>query len=117
MNEMINGLLVMPGEDPVMIRFDNDTKTIRKLIGGQFQAVSYLGCDDITLLCDVEGKLKGLDPNFWFEGDIIVGPALFVGLNDIGDDFDDIGIIDVKALRELLPCWREKMRSLMEESS
>ena len=33
MTEEINGLLVLPGEDPVPVRFENSVKAIRALIG------------------------------------------------------------------------------------
>lgn len=114
MNEMIDGLLVLPGEDPVMVRFENSVKGIQKLIGGHFQALGYVGQKDWTMLCDDEGKLKKLAPNFWYQGDIIVGPALFVGINALGDDFDDLHHQMVKTIKEVMPAWREKMRLYME---
>ena len=115
MTEMIDGLLVLPGEDPRMVRIENTVKGIQKLIGGHFQAITFLGNDDVVLLCDDDGKLKGLEPNFWFENDIIVGPVLFVGTNELGDDFDDISFIDAKTLMDIMPRWRWRMNAILSE--
>ena len=108
---MIDGLLVLPREDPVPVSIDNDLKMIQSLVGGYIRCVSYLGQNDWTMLCDEDGKLKGLEPNFWYQGDIIVGPALFVGIKE--DDFDSLSETNADIIKEVMPSWREKMRNRM----
>lgn len=117
MVEEINGLLVLPGEDPVPVRFENSVKAIQSLIGGYFQAIPYRLGEDIWLLCDVDGKYKNLDPNFMFQGDIFVGPVLFLGTNALGDDFDDLSHADMNLISGFMPMLREKMRDALEIAS
>lgn len=111
MTEEINGLLVLPGEDPVPVRFENSVKAIRALIGGHFQAIQCQTIEEDTwLLCDDDGKYKGLDPNFMLQDDIFVGPVLFVGSNELGDDFDDISRSAMKRIVAFMPLLRTSMK-------
>ena len=114
MNEMIDGLLVLPGEDPAPVRFENTVKGIQSLIGGHFQALPYRLSEEVWLLCDEEGKLKGLKPNFMIRSDIIVGPALFVGTNALGDDFDDLNFFDRDLIIGSMSIFRTKMSDWLE---
>ena len=111
MTEEINGLLVLPGEDPVPVRFENSVKAIRALIGGHFQAFHcQIIEEDTWLLCDDDGKYKGLDPNFMLQDDIFVGPVLFVVSNELGDDFDDISRSAMKRISAFMPLLRTSMK-------
>jgi uncharacterized protein YuzE len=83
-----------PGEAPEVREVENDLKPIQELVGGYIETVN-LG-DDILIVCNEEGKIKGLPANFYVEAidDIIVGPAFFCRSD--GYDFTDITDNDAK---------------------
>ena len=55
---------------------------------------------DMALLVNEEGKLKGMEHNFYFLGDDIVGPALFVGVE--GDEYTDCPV-SVSYMKQVFP--------------
>ena len=52
-------------------------------MGGYIETVTF--ASDCALVVNEDGKMQGLEPNFWFVGDLIVGTAFFVGV--AGEDF------------------------------
>lgn len=65
------------------ITLDNDLKTFQKIVGGYIETVTFL--DGVTVICNEEGKLRGLPANFHMLGDTICGTAIVVGVR--GEDF------------------------------
>lgn len=63
-------------------------ENLQKIVGGYIECV-YLS-EDLVIICDEEGKLKGREPNVPLKGDVLVGTIIVVG-ND-GDSFGDIPI-------------------------
>lgn len=55
---------------------------LQRIVDGYIQAIEYNG---VLLICNEEGKLKGLSPNLFAGRDMIVGNVVFVGKN--GDEF------------------------------
>lgn len=86
-------LYKLPGFPPKVRDVDNDLKTFQQMVGGNIEAVG-IG-DDITVLCNEEGKFLSLPPNFYVEriDDMIVGPAVFVRTE--GEDFIDMNENDI----------------------
>lgn len=108
--DRIKALLVLPGEKPRVIEIENTNEGIQKIIGGYYQAFTVTGLEDCMLLCDEDGKLKHLDPNFIFWCDLIVGPVLLVGLNNHKDGFGDVPGTYVDTLTDLVTVWRSVMK-------
>lgn len=79
----MNVVVKEPGKKIKKIAIKNDLESLQELIGGYIECVPL--DEDITIICDEEGKLKGLQPNIDIEYDIICGTVVFVG-ND-GEDF------------------------------
>lgn len=79
-------------------------ENLQKTVGGHIETL-YLG-QDLILIVNEEGKLLGLEPNFWLEHggcvDTIVGTAIVVGQKD--DDFGDCPIV-FEAWKILLKLW------------
>lgn len=89
-SEMMQCLLVCPGEAPKRLEMPNDYEHISKEVRGYIEVV-YPFEDPVALVCNEEGKLDGLPLNRALrdEGgkvyDIIAGRFLVVGLSD--DEF------------------------------
>ena len=81
-------LYKQPGQDPRSIVIPNELKVMQQLVGGYIETLRI--SDNGILVMNEEGKLLGLEPNFYLGaiGDTIVGPVLVVGKN--GDEFADL---------------------------
>ena len=91
--EQMKVLYKLPGFPPKVRDIDNDLETLQKMVGGNIESV-YIG-DDISVICNEEGKFLNLPPNFYVEriDDMIVGPAVFVRQN--GEDLIDMTTNDI----------------------
>lgn len=72
-----------PGEPAKRIEIDNTLKALQKVVGGYIETVTLF--EDVTLICNEEGRLMGLPDNMEFFGIHFVGPVLAVGR--IEDEF------------------------------
>lgn len=74
------------GEPWEVIDIENDLSALQHEVGGYIEAVTL--CDNMALIVDEEGILKGKKYNTTLAGVHIVGTALLVGVD--GDDFCDV---------------------------
>ena len=81
------------GQKPRIDDIKNDLETIKSLIGGYVEVLRME--ENILLICNEEGKLNGLPPNFSTGYDIIAGTAVFVSF-DGKEDFT--GLSDTQML-------------------
>jgi hypothetical protein len=103
--------LIVPVERdrPVEVKeIETDFRAVGQIVGGYIEAVSAV---DRTwhAYCDEEGKLKGLLINTratllarelgWPPGDVICGPAVFLGDGPGGDEADVQQIVINTAVR------------------
>jgi len=73
-----------PNNLPVEKFVQDDLKVWQKIVGGYIEVVNFT--DTILIVCNEEGKIKNLEPNFsWFGCDIIMGNVCFVG--EGGEEF------------------------------
>ena len=77
-----------PGKLPEMLDVENSLEALQKEVGGYIEAVTI--AEDMTILCDEEGRLKGKQLNWAIPkmGLDFVGTILFVGVK--GDEFCDV---------------------------
>ena len=89
-----------PGKEPRTMIIPNTLKMLQDLVGGYIETIRV--SDRAILIMNEEGKLKGLEPNFFFGaiGDIIVGPVLIVG--DGGEDFTDLPEDEAEEIARIL---------------
>lgn len=73
-----------PGERAEIRLIDNDTASLQKIVGGYIEAIRPW--PDAHAYVNEEGKLKGLERNFLYGSDIIVGPAVFSKADEEGDE-------------------------------
>ena len=72
------------GKTPVVKDIENTLDALKSLVGGYIEVVTL--DDNILLICNEEGKMQGLPPNFSMGYDVIVGTAVFVSF-DGKEDF------------------------------
>ena len=68
----------------------NTLEELQSLVGGYIEFVPLWREQGRGFLVNEEGKLRGLDVNFWYGDDYICGPAVFLGVK--GENFVDCPI-------------------------
>ncbi len=83
---MMRVLTMQPGADLHQEEWeDASLARIQKAVGGWIEAA--VEGPDWICYCNEDGRLKGMEANFRrSDGHIIVGPVVFVGVDDEGDD-------------------------------
>lgn len=80
-------------EMPKVEEVENKLEVFQKIVGGHIEVVRME--ENILLICNEEGKINGLPPNFSMGYDVIVGTAVFVAF-DGKEDFT--GLSDTQML-------------------
>lgn len=82
----------MPGQSPEIKDVPNELHALQQLVGGIIEAIPsmYMGVD---IIVNEEGKLEGMMPNMFYNGDVLAGPVIFVGI----DDEDFVSLEDFQA--------------------
>ncbi len=75
------------GKAPVIKDIENTLDALKSLVGGYIEVVRL--DNNVLLICNEEGKIQGLSPNFSMGYDTIVGTAVFVSF-DGKEDFTDL---------------------------
>ena len=70
-----------------MTYIENNLETMQKIVEGYIEVT---GIDNLVIICNEEGKLRGLDHNILLEHDQLVGTIIICGAS--GDEFADIPI-------------------------
>lgn len=90
-------LMKEPGKDPRTMIIPNDLGTLQQLVDGYIE--THTLTDGLVMIVNEEGKLKGLEPNFYVDRlkDTILGTAIFCG--EDGEEFTDIDEHDLTVLQ------------------
>lgn len=75
-----------PAEKPEVQEIENELHAMQEIVGGYIECVNII--DNILCVCNEEGKLMRLPPNFVFNGDMIVGDVFFCAAGD--EDFESL---------------------------
>lgn len=100
MDKKIRILVKEPGKEAELREIPNTLEDLQCIVGGYIETVTF--AEDCTLIVNEEGKLQGLPVNFRIFGDVIVGTALFVGVD--GVEFCSLTDKQVETVRTLLRC-------------
>lgn len=89
-----------PGREPQRVEIGNVLGVLQQIVGGYIETVRI--SENGILIMNEEGKLRGLEPNFFLGaiGDTIVGPVLIVGEN--GDEFTDLPADEAEEIERIL---------------
>ena len=75
-------LIVEPGKSPYMTTITGDIASLQKVVGGYIEGIEPYD-DPVAIICNEDGKLKGLPPNRRVDKyDIIVGTFMACGIED-----------------------------------
>ena len=85
----IKALMIEPGKHPCVVELKNDLDSLQKAvsIGAPDQGlIEFVYIEDnVSILCNEEGKLIGLEPNRRLGEDILCGVFYVVAENNNGD--------------------------------
>lgn len=80
---------ILPARPGEIIDLPNELHALQREVDGYIETVSFPGW---CVICNEEGKLKGMDYNFYLEiggrMEAIFGPVLIVGTD--GEEFTDV---------------------------
>lgn len=77
----------------------NKLEVLQDLVGGYIETVTVT--DDHCVICNEEGRIRGLEENIWLAGATFYGPILLVGVDD--DEFTDVSEAAVRLLCKAAP--------------
>ena len=75
-----------PGKAPEIIEIENTLEALQEKVGGYIEVVTM--AKNARIICNEEGRLRGLPYNITFLGERFVGPVLVVGTD--GEEFCDL---------------------------
>lgn len=75
-----------PGKYPYMAKISNTLEALQQIVGGYIETVTF--CSDMVIICNEEGRLRGLPHNVNFCGVDFCGPIIFAGVD--GEEFTDV---------------------------
>ena len=75
-----------PGSAPRIAEIKNELDTLQAAVGGMLEAITI--DDRVCILCNEEGKIRGMPYNITLMGHPLVGPVLIVGIK--GEHFDSL---------------------------
>ena len=86
-----------PGEAPEICQVENTLQALQEEVGGRIEVLQF--ATDCALICNEEGKLIPLEPNFTFCGAALFGTVLCVGVK--GEEFCSLD----QKMAEMLCNW------------
>ena len=82
-HQKLKVVMVEPNKPPYVAEIGNDLDSMKNAVGGYIQPVNL--APYVSLVCNEEGKLLGLEGNRSLGNDIIVGNFFIVGYNEEGE--------------------------------
>lgn len=87
-----------PGCRPEEIEAENTLESLQKAVGGHIETVTF--AKDMALICNEEGRLRGLETNCTVFGISFVGPILAIGID--GAEFRGLDDEELRLALKLL---------------
>ena len=98
---MANKIFVLvkrPGELPRHVWISNNLESLQRYVGGYIETVTL--ATDLVVICNEEGRLKGLEHNCSICGVVFVGDIIMAGID--GEEFADLPC-EWDVLKDLFP--------------
>lgn len=77
---------------------ENTLRSMQELVDGPIECVTV--ATDLAIVCNEEGRLRGLSPSATILGTQFVGPVAFFGVR--GEDFTDITRAGERLVRQIV---------------
>lgn len=89
-----------------LVEIENELEVFQSIVGGYIETTGY---KNLVIICNEEGKLRGLEPNILLGKDMLVGTIIVCGAS--GDEFSDVPI-DFKKWEQIVnmsgtDTWKE----------
>lgn len=84
MTKKIDILIKEPGQPWRLATVEDTLPVYQQIVGGYIEGVTTTSTG-VHIFANEEGKLLGLEPNFWIHGDVIVGTAFAVRSDEEGE--------------------------------
>ena len=94
-----------PAEKPEVKEIKGELHEMQEIVGGYIQCVNII--DNILCVCNEEGKLMGLPPNFMFNGDMIVGNVFFCVGGE--EDFESLNDDQIEFIMNVMHIFELKV--------
>lgn len=107
--DSIRVVIVEAGKLPITQYIGNDLKSMQEVVGGYIEEVML--DDGTVLICNEEGKLRGLKPNRRVGNDIIVGTFFIAG----DDGSEDLVSLTDEQIKQYTECFQEIKEISQEE--
>lgn len=91
-----------PKQPPKVMEVANRLEALQAMVGGYIETVPVAGH---LAIVNEEGKLMGLEPNFYANGDLIVGTAVICETN--GEEFRSL---TANEIRDVMRIFEEAAR-------
>lgn len=70
-----------------LVEVENELEVFQHIVGGYIETTGY---KNLVIICNEEGKLRGLEPNVVLGKNMLVGTIIVCGAS--GDEFTDVPI-------------------------
>ncbi len=94
------------GQMPEVKEIKSELHELQEIVGGYIEAFNMF--DNILCVCNEEGKLNDLTPNFIFNGDVIVGDVFFCSAGE--EDFESLNDEQTEMLMTFLNIFELRKR-------
>lgn len=89
-----------------LVEVENELEVFQNIVGGYIETTGY---KNLVIICNEEGKLRGLQPNVVLGREMLVGTIIVCGAS--GDEFSDVPI-DFKKWEQMVnmsgtEVWKE----------
>ena len=95
------------GKEPEIKEIENELCVLQEIVGGYIECIIIF--DNILCICNEEGKLKEMLPNFIFNGDIIVGDVLFCAAGE--EDFESLNDEQTEMIMNIMRIFEIKKKN------
>lgn len=85
----IRVMIKEPYKVPHDAEIENTLEEFQRIVGGNIETVPCPGTRGVKIICNEEGKIKGLVPNLSIAPDVIVGTVIVVGTVIMYGDDDE----------------------------
>lgn len=91
-----------------LVEVENELEVFQNIVGGYIETTGY---KNLVIICNEEGKLRGLQPNVVLGRDMLVGTIIVCGAS--GDEFSDVPI-DFKKWEQIVNMSGTEVRKEFE---